>query len=218
VCLKWRRRISPGRLLKHHGRLRARWPRRSAKPQGRSLPSLSSSRCAPSRPGVPGPSSRYHRRRPRRSACSGRSRRRRSGTKQVRSAGRRRSRWHPGCPGPRSSGCLDLTRVGGHTRVSDVNANEGSAQDAGSDTKLLARVQTRSRPPRPLLAKHERCPDSQGAWRLGQLSGELGKAVRDRPREAEGTDGSPLPGLSTTQIEGCNTRPSRSANAWRELG
>lgn len=60
-----------------------------------------------------------------------------------------------------------LTRVGGQIRVSDVNADEGSAHDAGSNTKLPARIQTRSRSPRPLLAEQERCPDSQGAWRLG---------------------------------------------------
>jgi hypothetical protein len=62
---------------------------------------------------------------------------------------------------------VDLTRVGGRTRVSDVNADERSAHDAGSDTKLPARVQTRSRSPCPLLAKQEHCPDRQGPWRLG---------------------------------------------------
>ena len=37
-------------------------------------------------------------------------------------------------------GTLDLTPVGGQTRVSDVNANEGRAQNAGSDTELPARI------------------------------------------------------------------------------
>src|SRR5215207_9411412 len=65
---------------------------------------------------------------------------------------------------------LDLTPVGGQTRVSDMNADEGSPHNAGSDTKLPAGIQTRGRPPCPLLAGQERRPDSQGAWRLGQLS------------------------------------------------
>ena len=40
-----------------------------------------------------------------------------------------------------SSECkLDLTRVGGQLTVSDVNADEGSPYDAGSDTKLPARI------------------------------------------------------------------------------
>ena len=55
-----------------------------------------------------------------------------------------------------------MTLVDGQTRVSDVNADEGSPHHAGSNT-LPARVQTRSRPPRPLLPEQERCPDSQGA-------------------------------------------------------
>lgn len=46
-----------------------------------------------------------------------------------------------------------LTPVGGQTRVSDGNADEGSPRDAGSNTKLPARIQTRSRPPCPILAK-----------------------------------------------------------------
>src|SRR5215218_9997669 len=65
---------------------------------------------------------------------------------------------------------MDLTPVGGQTRVSDMNADEGSPHDAGSDTKLPARIQTRSCPPCPLLTEQERRPDRQGAWRLGQLS------------------------------------------------
>src|SRR5215207_4432422 len=65
---------------------------------------------------------------------------------------------------------VDLTPVGGQTRVSDMNADEGSPHNAGSDTKLPAGIQTRGRPPCPLLAGQERRPDSQGAWRLGQLS------------------------------------------------
>ncbi len=77
-----------------------------------------------------------------------------------------------------------LTRVDGQTRVSDVNADEGSPHDAGSNTELRARIQTRSRSPCPVLAEQERRPDSQGAWRLGQLSEELGQAVRDRSRRA----------------------------------
>src|SRR5215212_10059516 len=48
---------------------------------------------------------------------------------------------------------LVLTPVGGRTRVSDVNADEGSPHNAGSNTTLPARVQTRSRPPCPLLAE-----------------------------------------------------------------
>src|SRR5829696_8722831 len=72
---------------------------------------------------------------------------------------------------------LDLTLVDGQTRVSDVNADEGSPHDAGSNTTLPARVQTRSRSPCPLLSEQERCPDSQGAWRLGQLSKELDHTV-----------------------------------------
>jgi len=71
---------------------------------------------------------------------------------------------------------LVLTPVGGQTRVSDVNADEGRPRNAGSNTTLPARIQTRSRSPCPLLAKHERCPDSQGATGLGQLSAELGQA------------------------------------------
>ena len=55
---------------------------------------------------------------------------------------------------------MDLTRIGGQTRVSDVNADEGSPHDAGSDTTLPARIQTRSRSPGSLLAEQERCPDS----------------------------------------------------------
>ncbi len=43
-------------------------------------------------------------------------------------------------------------------RVSDVNASEGSAHDAGSNTELPARIQTRSRPTRTVLAGQERCP------------------------------------------------------------
>jgi tetratricopeptide (TPR) repeat protein len=65
---------------------------------------------------------------------------------------------------------LDLTRVGGQTRVSDVKADEGGPHDAGSDTELPARIQTRSRPPCPLLTEQERRTDRQGARRLGQLS------------------------------------------------
>jgi hypothetical protein len=52
-----------------------------------------------------------------------------------------------------------LTRVGGHRRVSDMNASEGSAQDAGSDTKLPARIQTRGRPLRPILSTSGRGKD-----------------------------------------------------------
>src|SRR5215210_4422414 len=77
---------------------------------------------------------------------------------------------------------LDLTPVGGQTRVSDGSADEGGPQSAGSKTELPARVQARSRPPCPFLAKQERRPDSQGAWRLGQFSEELGQTNRDRPR------------------------------------
>jgi hypothetical protein len=35
---------------------------------------------------------------------------------------------------------VDLTLVGGQTRVSDVNADEGSPHNAGSDTELPARI------------------------------------------------------------------------------
>jgi hypothetical protein len=42
---------------------------------------------------------------------------------------------------------VDLTPVGEQTRVSDMNADEGSSYDAGSDTKLPAGIQTRGRPP-----------------------------------------------------------------------
>ena len=35
---------------------------------------------------------------------------------------------------------LDLTRVGGQLRVSDVKADEGSPYDAGSDFKLPPRI------------------------------------------------------------------------------
>src|SRR5215207_10827529 len=66
-----------------------------------------------------------------------------------------------------------LTPVGGRTRVSDVNADEGSPHNAGSNTTLPARVQTRSRPPCPVLSEQERYPDSQGAWSLCQLSEEM---------------------------------------------
>ena len=69
---------------------------------------------------------------------------------------------------------VDLTRVGGQTRVSDMNADEGSPHDPGSNTTLPARIQTRSHPSCPVLAKQERCSDSQGAWPLGQLPEELG--------------------------------------------
>jgi site-specific DNA recombinase len=79
---------------------------------------------------------------------------------------------------------MDLTPVGGQTTVSDVKADEGSPHDAGSDTELPARIQTRSRSPGSLLTEQERRPDSQGARRLGQLSEELGKADRDRRRRA----------------------------------
>src|SRR5215218_7415567 len=81
-------------------------------------------------------------------------------------------------------GGVDLTPVGGQTTVSDVKADEGSPHDAGSDTELPARIQTRSRSPDSLLTEQERRPDSQGARRLGQLSEELGKANRDRRRRA----------------------------------
>jgi hypothetical protein len=47
---------------------------------------------------------------------------------------------------------LVLTSVGGRTRVSDVNADEGSPHNALSNTTLPARVQSRSRPPCPRLA------------------------------------------------------------------
>jgi hypothetical protein len=40
----------------------------------------------------------------------------------------------------KSNGVVDLTRVGGQMRVSDVNADERSPYDAGSDTKLPARI------------------------------------------------------------------------------
>ena len=63
-----------------------------------------------------------------------------------------------------------MTPVGGQTRVSDGSADEGDPQSAGSNTELPARVQTRSHPPCPFLAKQERRQDSQGAWRLGQFS------------------------------------------------
>ncbi len=69
---------------------------------------------------------------------------------------------------------VDLTPVGGQTRVSDMNADERGPHDAGSDTKLPAGIQTRGRPPCPLLTEQERRPDSQRTWRLGQLSEELG--------------------------------------------
>src|SRR5215208_3751609 len=75
-----------------------------------------------------------------------------------------------GCRRAGERALLDLTPVGGQTRVSDMNADEGSPHDAGSDTKLPARIQTRSCPPCPLLTEQERRPDRQGAWRLGQLS------------------------------------------------
>src|SRR5215207_1419551 len=61
---------------------------------------------------------------------------------------------------------LDLTPVGGQTTGSDVKADEGSPHDAGSDTELPARIQTRSRSPGSLLTEQERHPDSQGARRL----------------------------------------------------
>src|SRR5215208_4035583 len=82
------------------------------------------------------------------------------------------------------AGVVDLTPVGGQTTVSDVKADEGSPHDAGGDTELPARIQTRSRSPGSLLTEQERRPDSQGARRLGQLSEELGKADRDRRRRA----------------------------------
>jgi predicted ATPase len=79
---------------------------------------------------------------------------------------------------------VDLTPVGGQTRVSDMNADEGRPQDAGSNTKLPARIQARSRPPRSLLAEQERRPSSPRAWRLGQLLKKLGETDRDRPGKA----------------------------------
>jgi hypothetical protein len=73
---------------------------------------------------------------------------------------------------------MDLTPVGGHTRVSDMSADEGGPRSAGSDTELPARVQTRSPSACPLLAKQEPRPEnSQGAWCLGQFVKELGKAL-----------------------------------------
>src|ERR671913_2466475 len=83
---------------------------------------------------------------------------------------------------------LDLTPVGRQTTVSDVKADEGSPHDAGSDTELPARVQTRSCSPGSLLANQECRPDSQGAWRLGQFVEELGQADRDRCRRAGRAD------------------------------
>jgi len=50
--------------------------------------------------------------------------------------------------------------------ISNVNASEGRAHNPGSDTKLPTRVQTRSRPPRPVLPEQERSSDRQGTWRL----------------------------------------------------
>ncbi len=41
--------------------------------------------------------------------------------------------------------------------------------DAGSNTELPASIQTRSCTPCPILTEQDRPPDSQGAWRLGQL-------------------------------------------------
>src|SRR5215210_127182 len=84
---------------------------------------------------------------------------------------------------------VDLTPVGGQTTVSDVKADEGSPHDAGSDTELPARIQTRSCSPGSLLAEQERRPEnSQGAWPLGQLVEELGQADRDRLRRAGRTE------------------------------
>jgi hypothetical protein len=39
---------------------------------------------------------------------------------------------------PDLANAVDLTPVGGQTRVSDVNADEGRAHNAGSDTELPA--------------------------------------------------------------------------------
>jgi hypothetical protein len=47
---------------------------------------------------------------------------------------------------------LDLPPVGGQTRVSDMNADEGSPHHAGSNTTLPAGIQARGRSPRPVLA------------------------------------------------------------------
>jgi hypothetical protein len=58
---------------------------------------------------------------------------------------------------------LDLTPVDGHTRVSDVNVDEGRAQDAGRDTKLPARIQARRRPPRPHASGEIRKSTSGGS-------------------------------------------------------
>jgi hypothetical protein len=65
---------------------------------------------------------------------------------------------------------VGLTPVGGHTRVSDVNADEGSPKGAGSNTTLYTRVQSRGRSPSSLRYRQTCFPDSQGAWRLGQRS------------------------------------------------
>jgi transposase len=60
---------------------------------------------------------------------------------------------------------LVLTPVGRQTRVSDMNADEGGPHDAGSDTKLPARVQTRSRSP---------CVRSSPNRSVTQIARELG--------------------------------------------
>ncbi|MGI8948366.1 MAG: hypothetical protein ACR2FV_10425 [Ornithinimicrobium sp.] len=44
------------------------------------------------------------------------------------------------CNKKRLHSSVDLTPVGGQTRVSDVKADEGSPQHAGSNTELPARV------------------------------------------------------------------------------
>jgi transposase InsO family protein len=67
---------------------------------------------------------------------------------------------------------VDLTPAGGQTRVSDGNANERGSYPAGSNTELPARIQTRSRPPCSVLAKH-----TDRAGRYTTLS--FGKRVED---------------------------------------
>jgi transposase len=89
---------------------------------------------------------------------------------------------------------VDLTRVGGQTRVTDVNADEGSPHDAGSDTKLPARVQTRSRPP---------CVRSSPSRSVAQIAKELGvsdNSVRNWVKQIE-IDQGEREGLTTGEQE-----------------
>jgi transposase len=89
---------------------------------------------------------------------------------------------------------LVLTPVGRQTRVSDMNADEGDLHDAGSDTKLPARVQTRSRSP---------CVRSSPNRSVTQIARKLGvwdNSVRNWVRHFE-VDQGERDGLTTEERE-----------------